>query len=64
MKSEQEQRRENFIIYVQRWIEDDVGIRPSFEQIDGYVGETPRDLNPGRPPWMKTEQNFEEIKLN
>jgi hypothetical protein len=64
MTSEQEQRRENFIVYFQRWMEDDIGIRPSFKQIDRYVGATPRDLNPGRPPWMKTKQTFEEVKLN
>lgn len=40
------------------------GIRPSFEQIDGYVGETPRDLKPGSPPWMNLKHKFKQVKLN
>jgi hypothetical protein len=56
--------RGNFIVNVQAVIKDETGIKPSFKQIDGYVGDSPRDLKPGSPPWMNLEHPVKMVKLN
>jgi hypothetical protein len=64
MKGEREEKREKFIESVQEWIKDETGITPSFEQIDGYVGDETGDIKPGAPPWLNIEHKDNNVKLN
>jgi hypothetical protein len=64
MKSEKEQERAKFIGNVQEVIREETGIRPSFEQIDGYVGDELGFIKPGSPPWMNIIHPTEKVKLN
>jgi len=64
MKSEREEEREKFIESVQEWIREETGITPSFEQIDGYVGDEAGDIKPGVPPWLNIEHKAKKVKLN